>query len=79
MPIFEFRCLKCKKKFERICSFDESEKEFQPCPAPSHHGLLQLADKLASVSQTRFKGAGFYNTTYQRSEAKDRIVEQAGE
>ena len=81
MPIFEFECV-CGKRFERICSFDDSEKKMQPCPVccdpNTGHCTAKHARKLVSAPNARFKGAGFYNTTYQRSEKMDKIVEQSG-
>lgn len=32
MPVYEFRCLKCKKKFEVVRSIAEMEKAKTKCP-----------------------------------------------
>ena len=74
MPIYEFAC-PSGHRFERICSFDESEKPIQACPTCKKS---RKCERVATAARARFKGAGFYNTTYQRSEAVDRAVE-AGE
>jgi putative FmdB family regulatory protein len=57
MPIYEYRCEKCQKRFEKIQKV--SDKPCKKCP--SCGGPLR---KLMSSSSIQFKGNGFYITDY---------------
>lgn len=53
MPIFEYRCGECRKKFERIV-LSPSAKEAPACP----HCGSSRAEKLVSRFATASKGSG---------------------
>jgi predicted nucleic acid-binding Zn ribbon protein len=76
MPIIEFKCPK-HGTFELILFGESVKMQSTVCQHARCHRVANRVD--FSTTQVRFKGAGFYNTTYQRSEAVDRAVEQAGE
>jgi putative FmdB family regulatory protein len=65
MPIYEYMCNECGKKFERIESFnDDTEIECQYCPG--------RAKRVVSQSSFVLKGTGWYQTDYaQKSTQKD--------
>ncbi len=57
MPIYEYKCQQCQKKFEKIQKISEP-----PCKkCPSCGGKLK---KLVSSPAIQFKGSGFYATDY---------------
>ena len=57
MPLYEYECLKCGDRFERIQKFsDELLKEHDGCG-----GELR---KLLSAPAIQFKGTGWYVTDY---------------
>jgi len=58
MPLYEYRCGKCRKLTEVIQSF--SEKPLRICP---HCGERALK-KLMSAPAIQFKGSGWYVTDY---------------
>jgi len=58
MPLYEYRCGKCRKLTEVIQSF--SEKPLRICP---HCGARALK-KLMSAPAIQFKGSGWYVTDY---------------
>ena len=57
MPIREYRCLKCKHRFENLEKM--SEKSVQICPKCG--GQVK---RLVSSPAIQFKGSGFYITDY---------------
>jgi putative FmdB family regulatory protein len=57
MPIREYRCQKCKHRFENLEKM--SEKSVQVCPKCG--GQVK---KLVSSPAIQFKGSGFYITDY---------------
>jgi len=57
MPIHEYRCQKCKHRFEKIEKM--SDKPAQICPKCG--GPVK---KLVSSPAIQFKGSGFYITDY---------------
>lgn len=69
MPLYEYRCERCKKLTEVIQSF--SEKPLRICP---HCGQRALK-KLMSSPAIQFKGSGWYVTDY----AGRKGAEPAGE
>ena len=58
MPLYEYRCERCRKTTEVIQSF--SEKPLRICP---HCGERALK-KLLSPPAIQFKGSGWYVTDY---------------
>ena len=57
MPLYEYRCAKCGKTFEKIQKF--SAKPRAKCPECGGAGKRQL-----SAPAIRFKGTGWYVTDY---------------
>ena len=57
MPLYEYQCDVCAKRFERIQKF--SDPPIETCPACG--GRVQ---KLLSSPAVHFKGAGWYVTDY---------------
>ena len=62
MPIYEYKCLDCQKRFEKIQKI--SDPQCKKCP--SCGGKLK---KLVSTPAIQFKGKGFYITDYPKKEA----------
>lgn len=62
MPIYEFKCSKCKKKFERIMSFKDSED-----PSKTICDCGYSASKIFPVSNFKLKGDCWAKDGYQRS------------
>ncbi len=65
MPTYEYQCLKCKKKFERLQRITEpSLKKCVFCEGK--------VDRLISAGTGFiFKGSGFYATDYKRQKTED--------
>ena len=62
MPIYEYKCQDCDKRFEKIQKVSDP-----PCKAcPSCGGKLK---KLVSTPAIQFKGNGFYITDYAKKAA----------
>jgi putative FmdB family regulatory protein len=61
MPLYEYLCDKCGKKFELIEKFSDSPKTIHEgdCGGPVH--------RLLSAPALQFKGSGFYITDYAKS------------
>ncbi len=59
MPLYEYECTKCKKRFEKIQSFSDS-----PITKCIHCG--SRVKKLISPPAIQFKGSGWYVTDYAR-------------
>ena len=57
MPLYEYRCSKCGKNFEKIQKF--SSKPRARCPECGGSGK-----RLISAPAIRFKGTGWYVTDY---------------
>ncbi len=60
MPLYEYQCESCAKRFERIQKY--SDPPIDTCPSCGAH-----VKKLMSSPAIQFKGSGFYITDY-RSE-----------
>ena len=57
MPIYEYKCRKCGKKFEVFQGITDNEiKSCEFCEGP--------VDKLISLSSFHLKGSGWYVTDY---------------
>ena len=64
MPLYEYQCEKCAKRFERIQKYSDPPIETCPsCGAP--------VKKLFSSPAIQFKGSGFYITDYPKKSAGD--------
>ena len=65
MPIHEYKCEKCHKRFEKLQKISD-----KPCTkCPSCGGPLR---KLISSPAIQFKGNGFYITDYAKKKAPDK-------
>ena len=62
MPLYEFECESCHRRFERIQKFSDASPE--TCP---HCGKGPIR-KLMSTPAIQFKGSGFYITDYGKRE-----------
>jgi len=62
LPIYEYECLKCKKRFETLVFNGKDEP--QECP----HCGGPLKRLLPTGVGFVFKGSGFYETDYKRRE-----------
>ena len=62
MPTYEYRCLKCKKKFEKLQSMMELPVKKCPKCAGKVERLIGAGAGLI------FKGSGFYITDYKSKE-----------
>ena len=68
MPIYEFQCNKCGKRFEKILSLSESSKNIDcNCPkkAPSK--------KVVSAPSFRLGGKGWYETDFKTGSKKNLV------
>lgn len=65
MPIHEYTCEECHKRFEKLQKF--SDKPCKKCP--SCGGPLR---KLISSPAIQFKGNGFYITDYAKKNVPDK-------
>ncbi len=64
MPLYEYECESCKRRFERIQKFSDPPVDACPvCGAPVR--------KLPSSPAIQFKGSGFYITDYGKDGKKD--------
>jgi putative FmdB family regulatory protein len=63
MPTYDYRCLKCKKKFEKTQSMkDEPLKRCIYCSG-------KVERLIGAGSGLIFKGSGFYQTDYKKAKA----------
>jgi putative FmdB family regulatory protein len=70
MPIYEYECLDCRKKFEVIQKFNDKPLETcSQCDGRLH--------KLISQSSFILKGNGWYVTDYARADKKQETASQA--
>jgi putative FmdB family regulatory protein len=60
MPIYEYKCNSCGKKFEKIEKFSDS-------PLEVHEGCGGPVERLLSAPALQFKGTGWYVTDYAKS------------
>ena len=64
MPLYEYRCKKCKHRFEKIQKFsDRLVKKCPECGGPVERPL--------SAPAVHFKGSGFYVNDYAAKKAGD--------
>jgi putative FmdB family regulatory protein len=60
MPIYEYKCNSCGKKFEKI-------EKFSAAPLEIHEGCGGPVERLISAPALQFKGTGWYVTDYAKS------------
>ena len=65
MPLYEYQCESCTKRFERIQKF--SDPPVDVCP---HCGQGPVR-KLLSSPAIQFKGSGFYITVYPKKSSSE--------
>jgi putative FmdB family regulatory protein len=65
MPLYEFECEACEKRFERIQKFSDPNPE--TCPACGKGPVR----KLPSSPAIQFKGSGFYITDYAKKSTSE--------
>ena len=65
MPLYEYECEACKKRFERIQKY--SDPPIDVCP---HCGKSPVR-KLFSSPAIQFKGSGWYITDYAKKSSTD--------
>ncbi len=59
MPLYEYRCRKCGRHFEKI-------QKFQDPPVPKCPECGGATERLVSAPSIQFKGSGWYVTDYAR-------------
>ena len=62
MPIYEYHCLKCGKRVEKIQKFSDP-------PLKVHEGCGGKVERVLHAPALHFKGSGFYITDYARKSA----------
>ena len=65
MPTYEYRCLKCGKKFEQLQNM--SEAPLKKCI----HCKGKVERLISAGAGLIFKGTGFYQTDYKKSKPTD--------
>ena len=72
MPLYEYKCVKCGHRFEKIESLSASETK--KCPKCEARAERQLA-----APAIQFKGSGWYVTDYAGKSAASKAGESGGE
>ena len=72
MPLYEYKCVKCGHRFEKIESLSASETK--KCPKCGGRAERQLA-----APAIQFKGSGWYVTDYAGKSAASKAGETGGE
>ena len=68
MPIYEYKCTKCEKVFERIISVADSSKAvFCDCSPEAK------AKKIISAPSFRLEGSGWYETDFKTGNKKNLV------
>jgi putative FmdB family regulatory protein len=62
LPLYEYRCKKCGKLFEKI-------RKFSDPPLKTHEECGGAVERLLSSPAIQFKGSGFYITDYPKKSA----------
>ncbi|HST01175.1 MAG TPA: zinc ribbon domain-containing protein [Usitatibacter sp.] len=65
MPLYEFECEACKKRFERIQKFSDANPEV--CPTCGKGPVRRMLSSPA----IQFKGSGFYITDYAKKSSSE--------
>ena len=68
MPIYEFQCNKCEKRFEKILSLSESSKNIE-CNCPKKAPSKQVV----SAPSFRLGGKGWYETDFKTGSKKNLV------
>ena len=68
MPIYEFQCNKCGKRFEKILSLSESSKNTE-CNCPEKAS----SKKVVSAPSCRLGGKGWYETDFKTGSKKNLV------
>lgn len=71
MPLYEYYCTKCRKRFEKIEKLSAPHK--QKCPH-----CRGKAERVLSAPGFQFKGSGWYVTDYSRAADGSAKKEEAG-
>ena len=64
MPLYEYQCESCQKRFEKIQKF--SDPPIETCPSCGGH-----VNKLLSSPAIQFKGTGWYITDYAKKSSPE--------
>lgn len=72
MPLYEYECEVCKKRFERIQKFTD------PTPDPCPNCGKGPVRKLFSSPAIQFKGSGFYITDYAKKSSPEASAKSSG-
>ncbi len=64
MPIYEYRCDRCKKVFEVLQKINEE-------PLTTCIDCGSKVEKIVSTSSFQFKGSGWYETDYKGKKTKN--------
>ena len=72
MPLYEYKCVKCGKRFEKIESMSAPEK--QKCPKCGGRAERQIA-----APAIQFKGSGWYVTDYAGKGAAPKSSDGSGD
>lgn len=62
MPLYEYKCDRCKKTIEVL-------QKFSDAPLTLHEECGGTLERLISTSALQFKGSGFYITDYSKSKS----------
>ena len=68
MPIYEFQCSKCNKKFEKILSISEANKKIK-CDCSKS----AFAKRIVSAPSFRLEGKGWYETDFKTGSKKNLV------
>ena len=68
MPIYEFQCSKCNKKFEKILSISDSNKKVK-CDCNEK----ALAKRVVTAPSFRLDGKGWYETDFKTGTKKNLV------
>ena len=72
MPLYEYKCIKCRHQFERIESVTASDvKKCPKCGAK--------AERLLAAPAIQFKGSGWYVTDYAGKNSTASASESSGD
>jgi putative FmdB family regulatory protein len=72
MPLYEYECEACQKRFERIQKF--SDPQIDVCPNCGKGPVR----KLPSSPAIQFKGSGFYITDYAKKSSSEASSKSGG-
>ena len=68
MPIYEFQCSKCYKKFEKILNISDSNKKVK-----CEYCENALAKRVVSAPSFRLDGKGWYETDFKTGTKKNLV------